>query len=526
MLAPGSVLQQRYVIEARLGQGGFGAVYRARHQDLNRLCAIKELFQFHDANYVTRFRQEAAVLAGLKHPALPQVTDYFVENERSYLVMEYIAGQNLDTYLANQPNGCLNQAAALPIVCPILEALAYLHSQRPPIIHRDIKDANICLTDEGAVYLVDFGIAKVYDPALPTSTLARAVTPGYSPYEQYGAGATDARSDIYALGATFYRMLTGEVPPEAILRVRNDPLQPPHELNATVSPAVERIVLRMLAVWPDERYPDVAAVRRDLDHSQLAVSDGATIPIPPPARRLAQPTMRLPPDPVPVAQADLTPPSVAVQPASTPTEQDVLAPMLAAPPRPAVLNLLRKPKIVAAILGVTIILMGMLFFNGGGKAARETPTPPATQGVIVAAAERTATPFATITPSVTTTPLPPLSGSITPAEVYTGTLPLTLTISGQRLERVERASLVAVGRTAIPLTILDAAPARLTLRVMELHEPLGGAVRYTLLLNDQPQAAAIVTLRDFLESRTVRGVRLEYAYTGRIDPTPQTVMRE
>lgn len=561
MLIPGSLLQQRYEIEVLLGQGGFGAVYRARHKDLNRLCAIKELFQFHDANYVTRFRNEAEVLAKLDHPALPQVTDYFSENQGYYLVMEYISGQNLDEYLDNQTDGRLNQAAALHIIGPILDALAYLHGQQPPVIHRDIKDSNIRITEKGAVYLVDFGIAKAYDPTMPTTTLARAVTPGFSPYEQYGASATDARSDIYALGATLYTMLTGEVPPEAVQRVRNDPLKLPSSLNPAVSPTVQRIILQMLAVWSDDRYPDVAAVRHDLDQVHHAVSDAvpaSSVPRPS-ARRVAQRTL-LPSDPL--IKGDVAPSSGAAESAPAPMpesassvsdttlRQSLLDELLAPPPYlasslnntpvpvrpfPVWLDLLMHPAMLAAILGIVVLCGGVsLLFGGKGNAATVTPTLSATQGSIVAAAERTATPsptaIPTALPTLTVMPSPTFSpsvaGSIAPTEAYTGTLPLDLMLSGQNLDRVRSASLVATGRTPIPLTVLELAPARLTLRLSALPEPLGGVVRYTLLLDNQPQATTVVTLRDFLETRTVRGVRPAYAYTGRLlnsDPARATM---
>ena len=288
MLQPGELLQGRYQIEQPLGQGKFGTVYRARHKKLNQLYAIKELHH-PDPRSVARFEEEAAMLAGLKHHALLQVFDCFSENGHSYLVMEYITGQDLHEYLQAQPGGRLDQTTALRIIRPILEALAYLHSQQPPSIHRDLKPTNIRITDAQAVYLGNFGIVKAYDLYLPTTTMARTVAPGYSPHEQYGNGTTDARSDIYALGATLYRMLTGEVPDEATSRVRNDPLLPPRKLNPAITPALERIILRMLAVWPEERYQNVAAVCHDLDQVQLAVADGAVIRVAPPPPTPAPP---------------------------------------------------------------------------------------------------------------------------------------------------------------------------------------------------------------------------------------------
>ncbi|MEI6179969.1 MAG: bifunctional serine/threonine-protein kinase/formylglycine-generating enzyme family protein [Chloroflexales bacterium] len=359
MLQPGDLLG-RYEIERLLGQGGFGTVYQARHKKLNQLYAIKELHD-HDPRSVARFEKEAAMLAGLTHPALPKVNDFFAENGRSYLVMEYIAGQDLSEYLQAQPNGRLDQTTALRIIRPILEALAYLHSQQPPIIHRDIKDANIRITAAQAVYLVDFGIAKAYDPHLPTTTMARSVTPGYSPHEQYGNGTTDDRSDIYALGATLYSMLTGEAPDEATARVRNDPLRPPSELNPAVTPALERIILRMLAVWPDQRYQHVAEVRHDFDQVQAAVADRATIRVAPPPS---------PPSPKPIP-----------------------------PPKPT--NWF--PLFGFALL-VGLVLIGMGSLLGKGNASGGMPAPSATavpSSAVVAVARPSAT---AIPPTLTTVP--------------------------------------------------------------------------------------------------------------------------
>ncbi len=264
MLAPGSVLQGRYEIERLLGQGGFGAVYLAKQTLLRRSVAIKETLYHDDPRHVSRFEQEAELLARVDHRALPRVMDYFQEADCSYLVMQYVPGESLGEYVTRQPDGYVNEADALRIMAPILEALEYLHSQDPPIIHRDIKPSNIRLTPESAIYLVDFGIAKVGDPGLRTATLARAVTSGFSPFEQYGDGPTDARSDLYSLGATLYYMLSGVVPPDAPQRVRVDPLDPLRQLNESVSPQMEAIVARLMAVWADDRYPDAPTLRREL----------------------------------------------------------------------------------------------------------------------------------------------------------------------------------------------------------------------------------------------------------------------
>ena len=139
------------------------------------------------------------MLSRLRHQSLPQVHDYFIEpNGQQYLVMEFVEGTDLHTLV--QQRGALQEAQAVAWSTQILDALEYLHTQQPPIIHRDIKPQNIIITPQGRAMLVDFGIAKMFVVGQSTTAGARAVSPGYSPPEQYGRGTTDARSDIYALG--------------------------------------------------------------------------------------------------------------------------------------------------------------------------------------------------------------------------------------------------------------------------------------------------------------------------------------
>ncbi len=194
MLTPGSLLQNRYEIVQLLGQGGFGAVYRANDRRLTRSVAIKAIYD-RSLDFARQFEREARTLANLRHVALPIVTDHFVEADGQYLVMEYVPGESLHEYLSHQPNYRLSESAALNIATPIMDALQYLHTRVPPIIHRDIKPRNIRIADDGRVFLVDFGISKAYDPTMKTTVGARAVTPGFSPLEQYGFGPTDTRAD-------------------------------------------------------------------------------------------------------------------------------------------------------------------------------------------------------------------------------------------------------------------------------------------------------------------------------------------
>lgn len=243
----GQVISQRYRIVSLLGQGGFGAVYRAWDLNLNRPCALKEnLGLSEDAR--RQFEREAQLLANLSHPGLPRVIDHFViKDQGQYLVMDYIEGDDLRQIL-EQSDGPLPESQVIAWALQVSDALHYLHSQKPAIIHRDIKPANIKITPQGKAVLVDFGIAKVYDPNLRTTLGARAVTPGYSPPEQYGQGQTDVQSDVYALGATLYTLLTGQVPPDSVDIVTGN-TKPPLSvisINPSVSPAVSAAITQAM----------------------------------------------------------------------------------------------------------------------------------------------------------------------------------------------------------------------------------------------------------------------------------------
>ncbi len=299
-LRPGDVIHKRYRIEAKLGEGGMGAVYRAFDTLHDRACALKEFrlgdlpaedgTQLADATRaragrktppITRekaaeqFRREAKLLATLDHPNLPKVTDYFGVDDGYFLVMTLIEGRDLDAVLEETAGRPLAEAQVLAWMLQVLDALAYCHAQG--VIHRDVKPANIILAPDGRAYLVDFGIAKPDDPSGTTTIGARATTPGYSPPEQYGGqGRTDARSDIYAVGATTYALLTGRNPPGAFDRVTGKEMPSPRSLVPAISPRVNAAVMRALALRPDERFQSAAAMRAALS---AAGADAARRPL-------------------------------------------------------------------------------------------------------------------------------------------------------------------------------------------------------------------------------------------------------
>lgn len=260
MLTAGHILQNRYNILEVVGRGGMGTVYRATHAILQRDVAIKEMVvpdAVQRVQAVRLFHKEARVLAALDHPGLVRVTDCFEEGGSLYLVMDFIAGETLEQRAARP----VEAAVVLDWMLQVCDVLAYLHGQEHPIIVRDVKPGNIMLDARGKIRLVDFGIARVLVPKPSTSTLI-AVTPGFAPVEQYGGGECDARTDLYALGATLYVLLTGTVPPPSVALLALDArLRPPSELNAAVTPALEAVILKLMAMHKADRFGSASEAR-------------------------------------------------------------------------------------------------------------------------------------------------------------------------------------------------------------------------------------------------------------------------
>ncbi|OGO28415.1 MAG: hypothetical protein A2Z16_09185 [Chloroflexi bacterium RBG_16_54_18] len=249
----GQILNNRYRIVSLIAQGGFGAIYRAWDMNLNSPVALKENLSSTTAS-LRQFTFEAQLLAKLKHENLPYVIDHFIlPDQGQYLVMEFVEGKDLQAILEERSSP-FSEAEARDWLSQVSSAVSYLHAQSPPIIHRDIKPANIKITSNGKVMLVDFGIAKVYKPTQHTTVGAKAVTKGYSPPEQYGGGITDARSDIYSLGATLYTLVTGIVPIESVNRHMGVVFLHPREIVPDISTQTEIAILKAMELNPDERY--------------------------------------------------------------------------------------------------------------------------------------------------------------------------------------------------------------------------------------------------------------------------------
>ena len=267
------ILQNRYRIIEMLGSGGMSAVYLAVDTRLgDHRVAVKEGFDA-TPQAQAQFAAEATILSRLSHPGLPRVTDTFIEpSGRQYLVMNYVEGDTLQQVIDRRD--VFDETQALAWFDQVLDAVAYLHGQQPPVIHRDIKPANIKITPQGRAVLVNLGIAKLATGSQMTQQGARGVTAGYSPMEQYGAGTT-AASDIYALGATLYTMLTGETPVAAPDRLAGAAFLPPSQFNPAISPPVEQTIMRAMAISPTFRPQHVAELRQ-------AMAGGALPPIAPP----------------------------------------------------------------------------------------------------------------------------------------------------------------------------------------------------------------------------------------------------
>jgi len=266
-LTSGSLLNKRYRIKEILGHGGMGSIYKAVDENLGVDVAVKENL-FTTEEYARQFRLEAVILANLRHVNLPRVSDHFVIDEQGqYLVMDYIMGEDLREQMDRQ--GEIPELDILNIGICICDALTYMHSRKPPVLHRDIKPGNVRITPLGEIYLVDFGLAKFVQKDQQTSTGARAMTPGYSPPEQYGAARTDNRSDIYSLGATMYAALVGNIPEDSLARTMDQAkLTLIRKRNKKISKLTAAVVEKALEVQPSDRYQSADEFKKDLKLSK------------------------------------------------------------------------------------------------------------------------------------------------------------------------------------------------------------------------------------------------------------------
>lgn len=267
VLERGALVNQRYRIIEILGQGGMGAVYRAIDENLGVEVALKENL-FTTEEYARQFHREAVILANLRHPNLTRVTDHFViEGQGQYLVMDYVEGEDLRERMERL--GVVSEEEAVQIGAAICDALTYLDSRTEPIVHRDIKPGNVKISPNGHIYLVDFGLAKVLEGNQVTTTGARAMTPGYSPPEQYGTARTDHRSDIYSLGATLYAAVTGHLPEDGLARLMGQAqLTKVRVRNPKISEEFATVIEKALEVKPEDRFVNAQEFKEALLESE------------------------------------------------------------------------------------------------------------------------------------------------------------------------------------------------------------------------------------------------------------------
>ncbi len=256
-----TLLHKRYLIQRTIGQGGMGAVYQAKDLKRQTICAIKEMSLSmvpaeERQQAIQNFKIEAKILWGLNHPNLPAFHGFFTENQRYFMVMEYIDGHTLEELL--ERNGApFSERRVLGWARQLCDVLEYLHSQNPPIIFRDMKPGNIMLTRDGRIKLIDFGIARFFRPSSSQDTQLLG-TPGFAPPEQYGKAQTDERSDIYSLAMTLFQLLTNT------LSETGFGVGDVRAINPQVSQVVARALEKATSLKPEERYDSVAAFRRAL----------------------------------------------------------------------------------------------------------------------------------------------------------------------------------------------------------------------------------------------------------------------
>lgn len=288
-LAQNTMIQGRYLVVQLIGKGGMGEVYLAVDQRLGSAVALKRTFFAGDVTLGNAFEREARILARMRHPVLPKVSDHFGDGDEQYLVMEHISGDDLAKRLevAQKP---FPLSWVMFWADQLLDALSYLHSHEPPIIHRDIKPQNLKLTDENHIILLDFGLSKSStgntlinhpDGSTTGSSTASVVgyTPHYAPMEQIRGIGTSPRSDIYSLSATLYQLLTNVVPADALSRADEmlnglpDPIRSLTDINHEIPQPVSDVILRGMEVSQDKRYGTAREMQKALRKAFASMQD-------------------------------------------------------------------------------------------------------------------------------------------------------------------------------------------------------------------------------------------------------------
>ncbi|THB71448.1 MAG: hypothetical protein D6E12_01205 [Desulfovibrio sp.] len=323
-LPPNAILKKKYFIGRVLGHGGFGITYLAWDRDLGIKLAIKEYLPAELATRsphrktisvfpgdkgqqfawgLSKFMEEARTLARFEgHPGIVGVRDFFQENGTAYLVMAYVEGETLREYL-KRSGGSISTDTALKLMMPVMDALREVHDAG--LLHRDVSPANIYLTKNGQVKLLDFGAAR-YSIGEYSKSLSVVLKPGYAPEEQYRTrGKQGPWTDVYAVAATMYRAITGEVPPDALDRLDSDTLEPPTTMGVAISSLVEAALLQALSVRAKNRFTSMRALQMALmggGDGKKGISEPESFAWPEPDSRDEPP--ELPSTPQPLAEPE------------------------------------------------------------------------------------------------------------------------------------------------------------------------------------------------------------------------------
>jgi hypothetical protein len=523
MLGPNAFVQNRYLFVRRLGGGDRSAVYEAIDMTTRANVALKQVIIGADLADARRegFEREAQRLIGLRHPALPAVRGVFIEGDSLFLTAEFVPGDDLMSQLERNGHP-FPVVQVLRWADHLLDALDYLHSHLPPVIHRDISPRNLKLTPRGQVLLIDMGLAQSEGlPAQAKPAGAGQVSPfQFMPPEQVARTGTSIRSDLFGLAATLYYLLTGTLPAlagkraNAIARGQPDPLRSAHEVNPDLPLAVSDLLTRALALEPSARPTSAADMRAALELAQVAAH----------APSEARPAVLAPTMPNPAPS-----PALAARPIETPTLPVALPHAEpAAPNQPSAPRRWRGPVIGGAALLVLLLVFLLLRSFGAGTGAtlvHEATLVPAVPTVapVLAAAPPAPTLAPTEQPETvaqapTLAPIeePPQATRINPASIFTGELPIMITVDGVNLKKVRVARFVSDSGAVIPAELLTRVESQLRLSIRALPEPIKGEVSYGLQLDGIVQTGSAITLRDYRERKPAQGVLADYTYTTRV----------
>lgn len=339
--------QSDYVIEQIIGRGGMGAVYRVKRLSDQTTWAIKEMRPFsntppEEIEENTRlFKQEIDLMSSLNHPNLLTIAESFEHEGRPVMVMEFVPGRTLEDHIRDM-NAPMLEQQVISYGIQLCRVLHYLHTREPPIIYRDLKPPNIMITPNGVMKLIDFGVARTFKARKSKDTIAMG-SAGYAPPEQYGRGQTDARSDLYALGATLLHLLTG-LPPVPLQQPSREKI---HEINPSVSQTTINVIVKSMSLDRSQRYRNAMEMEQSLHGclttpyvdptTLLPPSTSVHVPASPPPKVLPvapppppprPPRVRAAPPPPPTSPPALAPPALVVPTAPSPASASPVAPTM------------------------------------------------------------------------------------------------------------------------------------------------------------------------------------------------------